>query len=126
MHVIGHLPPWRPDGETSLPRVSSPAQEEVTPLSVNCKRQESNKTEDKQRWGACHKSAGGNGLLRSLFVDRLQRELAVYLPQLWGVFWAKTPQIRHVSWGPQELTSVRDSISIIGHTRDLEVSNYHL
>lgn len=92
MHVIGYLPPWRPDGETSLPRVNSPAQEEVTPLSVNYKRHESNKTEDKRRWGTCHKSEGGNGLLRSLFVDRLRRELAVYLPQLWGVSGPRLPR----------------------------------
>jgi len=47
------------------------------------------------RWGACgafHKPVEENSLLRSLFVDKLRKELAVYLPQLWGVSGPSLPR----------------------------------
>ena len=76
------------------------------------------------RWGACHNPVEENSLLRSLFVDKLQKELAVF--HCYGVFLGQVSPDEAFFLGPQELTLVRNCISIIGHTRDPEVSNYHL
>lgn len=95
VHVIGYLPPWLPDRETtseskfsctggghhsqSITRGTKAIKQKINEVYL-------------LRWGACHKPVEENSLLRSLFVDKLQKELAVCLPLLWGVSGPSLPR----------------------------------